>query len=64
LPEEQRSILLLNCIEGLSYKEIATALDLPVGTVTSRIARARIALRRFVSSDDAPATARDSGVGG
>jgi RNA polymerase sigma-70 factor (ECF subfamily) len=63
LPEEQRSLLLLNCIEGLSYKEIATALDLPVGTVTSRIARARIALRRFVSSDDAPARTRDRGVG-
>jgi len=62
LPEEQRSILLLNCVEGLSYKEIATALDLPIGTVTSRLGRARIALRAFVSGDDGPAAARDMGA--
>jgi len=45
LPEEQRSILLLVCVEGLSYKEVAAVLDLPMGTVTSRLARARMALK-------------------
>lgn len=45
LPEEQRSILMLICVEGMSYKEVAELLELPIGTVTSRLARARIALR-------------------
>jgi RNA polymerase sigma-70 factor (ECF subfamily) len=47
LPEEQRSIVLLVCVEGLAYKEVAEALDLPIGTVTSRLARARLALKNF-----------------
>jgi RNA polymerase sigma-70 factor (ECF subfamily) len=41
LPEEQRTVLLLVCVEGLAYKEVAEVLDLPVGTVMSRLARAR-----------------------
>jgi RNA polymerase sigma-70 factor (ECF subfamily) len=41
LPEEQRAVLLLICVEGLAYKEAAEVLDLPVGTVMSRLARAR-----------------------
>lgn len=41
LPEEQRAVLLLVCVEGMAYKEAAEALDLPVGTVMSRVARAR-----------------------
>ncbi len=45
LPEEQRSILLLVCVEGLSYKEVSAVLDIPMGTVTSRLARARAALK-------------------
>ncbi len=44
LPEEQRSVLLLIAVEGLAYKEAAEVLDLPIGTVTSRLARARLAL--------------------
>ncbi len=47
LPEEQRSIVLLVCVDGLAYKEVAELLDLPIGTVTSRLARARIALKEF-----------------
>jgi RNA polymerase sigma-70 factor (ECF subfamily) len=41
LPGDQREVLLLVCIEGLSYKETAEVLELPIGTVMSRLARAR-----------------------
>lgn len=48
LPKEQRVVLLLVCVEGLSYKETAETLDLPIGTVTSRLARARLAVNSYV----------------
>ena len=41
LPEEQRAVLVLREVEGLSYKEIAGLLEIPEGTVMSRLARAR-----------------------
>lgn len=41
LPEDQRELLLLVCVEGLSYRDAADVLDLPIGTVMSRLARAR-----------------------
>jgi RNA polymerase sigma-70 factor, ECF subfamily len=44
LPEGQRDVLALIAIEGLSYKEAAEVLELPVGTVMSRLSRARDAL--------------------
>jgi len=44
LPEAQRAVLSLVAIEGLSYKEAADVLDIPVGTVMSRLSRAREAL--------------------
>jgi RNA polymerase sigma-70 factor, ECF subfamily len=47
LPHEQRSVLHLVAIEGLSYQEAATALDIPLGTLMSRLGRARAALRAF-----------------
>lgn len=50
LPEEQRSALHLVAIEGLSYSEAASALDIPVGTLMSRISRARAALRAMEDS--------------
>jgi RNA polymerase sigma-70 factor (ECF subfamily) len=44
LPDNQRAVVLLVAVEGLSYKEAAQALSVPIGTVMSRLARARIAL--------------------
>jgi RNA polymerase sigma-70 factor (ECF subfamily) len=44
LPEGQREVLSLIAIEGLSYKDAAEVLDLPIGTVMSRLSRAREAL--------------------
>jgi RNA polymerase sigma-70 factor (ECF subfamily) len=46
LPEDLRTAIILREIEGLSYEEIAAAMDCPVGTVRSRIFRAREAIDR------------------
>ncbi|RBH59851.1 MULTISPECIES: sigma-70 family RNA polymerase sigma factor [Pseudomonas] len=47
LPTEQRALLLWVSVEGLSYKEVAEILDVPTGTVMSRLSRARQALRQL-----------------
>jgi len=49
LPAEFREILLLRDIEGWSYKELASALSLPLGTVMSRLNRARQRLREEIA---------------
>jgi RNA polymerase sigma-70 factor (ECF subfamily) len=48
LPEEQRSVILLVGLEGMRYEEVAEVLDVPVGTVRSRLSRGREALRRLI----------------
>jgi RNA polymerase sigma factor (sigma-70 family) len=52
LPDEQRAVLHLVAIEGLSYQEAADALGIPVGTLMSRLGRARAALRGFEAGSD------------
>jgi RNA polymerase sigma-70 factor (ECF subfamily) len=49
LPEEQRSAIMLVCVSGLSYKEVAAKLDVPIGTLMSRLCRARLELARRMS---------------
>jgi RNA polymerase sigma-70 factor (ECF subfamily) len=51
LPPDQRATLMLVTVEGLSYKEAAEAAGVPVGTIMSRLARARIALQQMLSAD-------------
>lgn len=45
LPEEQRTAVALVLVEGLSYQEAAEAMNVPIGTLTSRLARGREALQ-------------------
>lgn len=54
LPEEQRIVLMLVCVEGLTYAEAAEAASIPVGTVMSRLARARLTIMQRLE---------DSGMG-
>jgi RNA polymerase sigma-70 factor (ECF subfamily) len=49
LTPEQQSVLVLIAVEGLSYAEAAEALDVPIGTLMSRLARGREELRRLVA---------------
>jgi len=62
LPQEQREVVMLICVEGWSYQEAADLLDVPIGTVTSRLARARESLRGAFQDEPAlPKIAQGSG---
>jgi RNA polymerase sigma-70 factor (ECF subfamily) len=50
LPAEQRAALMLVTVEGFSYKEAAEIAQVPVGTIMSRLARARVALTALLES--------------
>ncbi|HEY9027273.1 MAG TPA: sigma-70 family RNA polymerase sigma factor, partial [Burkholderiaceae bacterium] len=52
LPEEQRMAVSLVLVEGLPYKEAAEVLDIPIGTLTSRLARGRDALQAMLGDGD------------
>lgn len=55
LPAEQREVLLLVGLEGLSYQDVAGVLGVPVGTVMSRLSRARERLRAELEGRSVPA---------
>ena len=48
LPEDQRAAIMLVCVEGNSYAEAASVMEIPAGTVASRVARARATLGKFL----------------
>ena len=52
LPPEFREVIVLREMEGLSYKEISEVADVPVGTVMSRLSRARKRLQEALSASD------------
>lgn len=52
LSVDQRETLLLVCVEQLSYAEVAEVMHVPVGTVMSRVCRARAAMRHFLEGRD------------
>ena len=58
LPTEQAEVLILVALEGMAYREVAQVLDIPLGTVMSRLSRARQALRRYLDGEEAPALRR------
>ena len=51
LSEDHRTILSMVVVEGLSYAQVAKSLELPVGTVMSRVARARSSLRKHLGGE-------------
>jgi RNA polymerase sigma-70 factor, ECF subfamily len=50
LPEEQRIVIALVLVEGFSYREAAELLEIPMGTLTSRLARGRNALQALLAN--------------
>jgi RNA polymerase sigma factor (sigma-70 family) len=54
LPIEFREVIVMRELEGMSYKEIADIAEIPIGTVMSRLARARKRLVRFLAGEESP----------
>jgi RNA polymerase sigma factor (sigma-70 family) len=55
LPAEQRAVLLLVTLEEMSYEEVARTLGIPIGTVMSRLSRARDKLRAMMQGQGSAA---------
>lgn len=58
LPDEQRSVVLLVGLEGLSYADVAEITDAPLGTVMSRLSRGRERLREIMDTENEPSLRR------
>lgn len=54
LPEEQRLAVALVLVEGLSYQQAAEVMEIPVGTLTSRLSRGREALTALLGGRESP----------
>ncbi len=52
LAMEQRQVILMVCLEGMSYEQVAQVLGIPIGTVRSRLSRGRDQLRRLMGIED------------
>jgi RNA polymerase sigma-70 factor (ECF subfamily) len=52
LSEDNRAVLMLVVVEGYSYQDVATLLDIPIGTVMSRLSRARARMTSLMSADN------------
>jgi RNA polymerase sigma-70 factor, ECF subfamily len=52
LPEEQREVILLVGLEGMSYDQAAAILNVPIGTIRSRLSRGREALRKLLGGEE------------
>jgi RNA polymerase sigma-70 factor (ECF subfamily) len=64
LPVEQRAVLMLVCVDGLSYQEAAGVLCIPAGVLASRLSRARLALaEKLRQSNDGEAPQADGKTG-
>jgi RNA polymerase sigma-70 factor (ECF subfamily) len=57
LPEAERVVLLLVCVEGLTYREAAEVAGVPIGTIMSRLSRARLTLMARLEATERPASA-------
>jgi len=61
LSDDQRALIVLVCIEGASYKDAAEALEVPIGTVMSRLARARQLLAaKLVPATQGPSVSKET----
>jgi len=61
LPDDQRLAVALVLVEGLSYSEASSVMNVPIGTLTSRLARGRLALQRLLSETAVPGSAPRGG---
>jgi RNA polymerase sigma-70 factor, ECF subfamily len=60
LPEPQRQVVLLVGLEGMNYKRVAAILEIPIGTVMSRLHRGRESLRRFMAQGPTEGVGQDT----
>lgn len=58
LPEEQRAAMLLVVVEGFSYRDAGEVLNVPIGTIMSRISRARLSLEQTLRDPSLPSEAK------